>query len=404
VDIKMKNGVLKFLLRYTPLSILVLVFLPVCWVCSAHAETEGFEWERFRLRPSIALNQVYTDNVFRTNRNERSEYITLILPKIALDLALAPDNAITLFYEGDFRYYRDYDNFRNDHHLSGISWKALTEKGSQFDIGTIYQDDAFQPYSPIDRSSDFTKWDVFGHALIQVGAASEIGLRYDRASRRMDDSRDKSDNFDRDAIAVTFYYKSFPASSLLMEYAYIRQENEDLSGPSTDMKTHTLFGGIRWDATAKLSGLFKAGYSQTDFKEVPDFSGFVMDADLTYRFSEITNFVIGARRAVSRSTRAERETGDYVISTEGRFAILYNKWEKLFLKLELSYTNNDFEARDASARQREDNFFRTAFSSEYRFMEPLSFYFHYDYKRNDSDENTVDYMENRFEAGIKFAL
>lgn len=384
--------------------ILITVLLTVFLASAAAAQSDALVWDRFRLRPEIDLSQAYTDNVFLSETDEEGEYITSVLPKFDFDFALAPDNFITLFYNGDFRYYSEYDNFTDSYHLGGLSWELLTKKGSKFEIGTRYQDAAFQPYSPTDRSRDFTQWEAFGNALFRLGAASELGFRYDHASRRMDDSRDEIDDFDIDGVALTFYYRRFPASSFLLEYAYDRGDYEDLGGPSTDSATHTLFGGIRWDPTSRLSGFFKAGYSKTDFEDVPDFSGYAMDVDLTYRFSDITTVILSARRDVSRSTRSERETGDYRITLGGRLSILYRRWEKLLFRVNFEYVNYDFESGNAAEGQREDDFYGAAFLTEYRFLDPFSFYFQYRYRRNDSNLDPVDYTENRVEVGLRFAL
>lgn len=362
------------------------------------------EWGRFRLTPKLSVAEQYSDNIFLTEKDEEHDYITKISPELSVDFAFAPGSILSLSYEGDFRFYSEFDNFREDHHLGGLSWTGKTSKGSTFELGTKVQDSAFQPYSEEDRAEDFVKWDGFADTLLKLGAFTELGLRYDHTSRRFDRSRNARDEFDRDGITFDIYFPKFPLTALLVEYSYFHQDNNDLGEPSTDMDTHTVFVGARWDPTAKLSGTLKVGYTQTDLEEVNDFSGFATDTDLTYRFSDITTFKLSAKRMLSRSTRAGRETGSYFISTGGTLSATHHRWEPLTVTLDFSYTNNDYRQQGSLEEDREDDLLRAGLSAEYSITGWLSFSLSYKYRRNDSDFETVDYRENRVQAGFSLSI
>ncbi len=383
-------------LRSTVLC-LIVIFL---W-CTTAFSAQGVEWGRFRLTPKLSVAEEYSDNVFLTEKDEEHDYITKISPELTVDFAFAPGSILSLSYEGDFRFYSEFDNFREDHHRGGLSWTGKTSKGSTFELGTKVQDSAFQPYSEEDRSKDFVKWDGFADTLLKLGAFTDLGLRYDRTSRRFDSSLDEIDEFDRDTVTLDILYKGFPLLPLLFEYSYYHQDNNDMDGPSTDMDTHTVFVGARWDPTARLSGTLKVGYTQTDFEEVSDFSGFATDIDLAYRFSNITTFKLSAYRRVVRSTWAGRETGEYFISSGGSLSAAYRK-EPVAIVLDLSYTNNDFQQEASWYEDREDNYFRAGVQGKYLMREWLSFSLGYQYSRNDSNFATVDYTENRVE--VEFSL
>ena len=365
---------------------------------------QGLEWGRFRLTSELSVTEEYSDNIFLTEKNEEDGYLTEISPELTVDLAFAPGSILSFSYEGDFRFYSKFDNFRKDHHLGGLSWTGKTGKGSKFEVGVKVQDSAFQPYSEEDRAEDFVKWDGFADTLFKLGTFTELGLRYDHTSRRFDSSRNAGDEFDRDGITLDIFFPKFPLTALLLEYSFFHQDNNDLDEPSTDMDTHTVYVGVRWDPTAKLSGTLKMGYTQTDLEEVDDFSGFAMNTDLTYRFSEITTFKISANRMLSRSTGAERETGSYFISTGGTLSVTYHRWEPLTARLDFSYTNNDYQQQGLPEGDREDDLFRLGLIAEYSITHWLSISLSYKYRRNDSDYATVDYRENRVKAGFSLSI
>lgn len=373
---------------------IILIFF--VWPSAAFC-AEGVEWGRLRLVPKLSVAERYSDNIFLTEKDEQDEYITTISPELSVDLAFAPGNILSLSYEGDFRFYSEFDNLRKDHHQGGLSWTYTMPRGSKFAIGTKVQDSSIQPYSEEDRHKDFVKPEAFANILLKLGAFTDLGLRYDRTSRRFDNPLDEIDEFDRDTITLDMLYKGFPLLPLLFEYNCYHQDNNDLDGPSTDMDTHTVFVGARWDPTARLSGTLKVGYTQTDFEEVPDFSGFATDMDLAYRFSTITTFKLSAYRRAVKSTWAGRETGDYFISSGGSLSATY-RTEPIAIVLDLSYTNNDFQQEASLYEDREDNYFRAGVQGKYLIREWLSFSLGYQYSRNNSNFATVDYIENCVEA------
>jgi polysaccharide biosynthesis protein VpsM len=387
------------LLRSTVLC-LILIFL---W-CTTGFSADGVEWGRFRLIPKLSVAEEYSDNIFLTEKNEEDDYITQISPELTVDFAFAPGSILSLNYKGDFRFYSEFDNFREERHQGGLSWTGTTPKGSSLELGTKVQDSAFQPYSEEDRAKDFVKWDGFADTLFKLGAFTELGLRYDHTSRRFDKSRNAIDEYDRDGITVDIFFPKFPVTVLLLEYSFFHQDNNDLDNLSTDMDTHTVFVGARWEPTAKLSGELKVGYTQTDLEEVNDFSGFATDTDLTYRFSDITTFKLSANRMLSRSTRADRETGSYVVSTGGTLSATYHRWDPLTVTLDFSYTKNDYRQKGLLEEDREDDLFRAGLRTKYFLTDWLSISLSYKYRRNDSDFETVDYKENRVQAGLSLSI
>jgi len=371
---------------------IVFPFIIIVSWSSAALAAEGIQWERFRLLPKISISETYTDNVFLTHEDAQGEYITTVSPELSLDFALAPRNFIRLSYSGDFRFYKEFDNFRKDTHRPQVSWQWTTLKGSRFEVGGRMQLDSFQPFSEGDRSKDFEIREAFADALFRLWTKTELGLRYNFQSRRFDDPRDQEDNFDRNTVAFNIGYRLFPSMAIFLEYSHDQQDNPE--APERDTDANIVYIGARWDPTAKLSGVLKVGYRKTEIQG-GDEKGFDTDTDLTYRFSDITEFRVTAFRRLITSTRAarERESGieeesDFFTSTGGSFSATYKKWEPLRLSMIFSYRNDDFEVR-------KDSFYIAGLEASYNFGRWLISSLNYQYSRNDSSQKDVDYKENR---------
>lgn len=384
------------------LIVFQILFVFICY--STGFSEEGLEWGRFRLVPELSFSEQYSDNIFLTHENIRNEYITTVTPKLSLNFAFAPENLITLSYEGNFRFYEKYDNFKKDTHQTGLLWTLTTLKGSTFRIGANMDYNSVQPYSEKGRHKDFVARDAFVSTSLKLESLLGLDLKYDYKSRRFDESIDEIDDYDMNTITLDIVYQMFPVTAFLLEYSYRHQNNNDQFDFFPDMDTNTVFVGVRWDPTAKLSGDLKTGYTQTSVKEGDDFSGFAIDADLTYKLSDITKFKATASRMLVRSTVAARETGIYYISTGGSLSATCLILEPLTVSMDFSYRNNDFKVQDILTQGRKDNLLSAGLKANYLVSNWFSLQLNYRYTRNDSNFPEVDYKENRVEIRLSLSM
>ena len=365
---------------------------------------EGLQWGRFRFLPSFSFSETYTDNVYLTHENERDDHVTVISPKLSLDFALAPRNYLTASYEGDFRFYAKSDNFKKDIHRTSFFWTLTTPKGSMIKLGVKADFNSFQPYSERDDHKDYEDKEAYADVLFPLGAFTEVGVRYSHLSKRFKDPLFDIDEFDRDSATLRIVYKRLPVTAPLIEYTFYHQDNNDIISPSTDFDTHILLIGAQWEPSEKLSGFFKAGYYLSKFDNGEDSSGSAMDADIIYRFSEVTHFKVNAFRRLASSTRAARDTGDFYVSTGGSMSVSYRRWDPLTMSSELTYRNNKLKHKDILAVDRKDDFFDIDIKAKYSPRNWISFGLTYQYRVNNTNFNQAKYRENRMQVNIYFAL
>lgn len=81
---------------------------------TAHVQ-HGWQSGRIKINSLIQIQSQYSDNVFRNDNDQKNDLITKVLPQAVLAYSFAPDNILSAEYKGDFRDYRNSDNFAKAH-------------------------------------------------------------------------------------------------------------------------------------------------------------------------------------------------------------------------------------------------------------------------------------------------
>jgi hypothetical protein len=388
-------------------KLLLLLFevLSIALYCSVGFSAEGLEWGRFRVLPELSVSESYTDNVYLDNSDIRNDYITDVAPKLSLDFAFATRNYLTLRYEGEFRNYKNSDNFKKDIHRIGVSWTWNTPKDSLIKLGARADFDSIQPFSVNTRHKDFEEKEVFGDTTFNIGASTDIGVRYSHTIRRFNDPAQVIDDFDEDKITFNATYTKFLVTEPIIEYTFSHQDNKQITDPFRDMNVQMLLIGVQWRPSGKLTGFFKPGYFQAKSQGGNNSNGFAMNVNMTYQATDVMQFKINASRNPVKSTMANRETGNYFISTVGNISADYKGWAPVMVNATVLYRNNNFKQQDIiPGPRRTDNYFSTGLSARYSISNWLSFSASYHYNRNNSNLESEIYKENRGEVCLSYVL
>lgn len=392
-------------IRY-PLVVFCLVLAAPGVISSFAVAGDGIEWEQLRVIPMLTASQSYSDNLYLLEGNETDDYFTTITPEITIDAAIVPRNYFSLQYRGDFFSYSDADNFRQDHHLGSLSFYSKTTKGSHFIAGISIQDTAVQPFAADENSKDYIHQKTYADILLCLGKVTEIGTEYVREDREFDEGQFADDDFQRNTWDLHVLYTRSRVWPMLLQYRYIKQDNNDLDTINTDFQSHTIFLGGRWRPAGKLSGALRAGYvwAQFDDSDAQDYEGYAIDTDLNYALSEITQFTFTAQRSIEQPTRSARESGDYFVYTRAGLIITHRRWEGITTRLSMFYREIDYKEVQISENVRQDDYFRAGLSITYSMANWLSFSIEYRYQDNDSNIDTESYTENLVKLGIVLSM
>ncbi len=276
--------------------------------------------------PFLVLEEVYTDNLFATNSNTKSSFVTTIAPGIWLaspgtrQRLLSIDTTTTspgglhlsrIKSEADRRYqsyflyspeyimYSGYSKHGHWNHKAEGLIQLNLNSGLSFDLITLFHDkeeiagngvtDTLYRYN--DSLIDFiTTYDPPSSRLELQFAYSNYALDYKDTVVSYRDRRDNS-------FGLSAFYKFWPKTALFAEYNYT--DIDYVSGSIFDNIEKRYYAGAKWDITAKTSGTLKLGYIEKDFESstLSDQDGFSIELQTQHHLtSKRTLQVLGYRK------------------------------------------------------------------------------------------------------------
>ena len=351
--------------------------------------------EKLKFEPELILREAYRDNVYLSETDEENDFITAALPGLDIQFAITPRARVNLTYSGLFQYYKDADNFREDHHYGIGNFEMEAAGGSSLEIGVWGEDSAIQPYSIDDRSKDYYIGALYADGNLKIFTAIELFATIQHSIRRFDEEIDTEDDYDRDSAAVGLVYSRSSLFPVLLEYRYERQENDKALPEGTDFNFQAGYTGFKWGEGRRLSGTLRVGYLWSEFNGSDAYDGWVTDTQLRYNISPAINLRLRAERGVRESTRTARDTLDYFIFAGGGLAFEWRPIDALRFFLFGNYQNRDYRSAEITTADREDDFYLAGITAQYDLKDWLSFSLGYLHRNNDSTIGTLDYGENR---------
>lgn len=373
------------------------------------------------LHPFLGITEYYTDNVFNTSEDEKSDFVTVISPGIWLTLPhiyerllkidtsnVAPGGFTLSRYKPEyFRRYQTYlfytadiEKFSKYSSEDTVNHKAEGLLQYNFRGGlSAEMIDQFIKSHDARGTGLSTELDKFRSNLINViltyDLSDRLRFRMDYANFLVDYEASRNDFRDRDDNAVSGYvfYKFKPKTSFFIEYEFvdIRYDKNVLS----NSREHHYFGGLQWDITAKSKGSVKAGYGKKDFISSSE-SGehFILEVQLDHHFTPKTSLVMKASR---KTYETNISTTDYILSNTVEAEYIQRLTGKITGHVNLSYMRDEYKGDLTFAgetKERRDDFYRGSFALQYEFKEWLKTDIGYIYDRRQSNFSDFDYTSN----------
>lgn len=244
----------------------------------------------FSAHPSLAVSEEYTDNVFETNTNRVSDYITRALPGLALGYK-AP--ALT----GDLSYVFDYRHYARHNHGDEIT-HALSAKANLTAVENLLFLDASDEYQRVslDVTRDVSRESLFvNQSDRNVITASpylvlhpsdrfmvKTGYRFTNTRYFSSTAIDKTDHIGM----VDASYELSSRFNLTAGYTFTR-ELADID----KFNQHQALGGFRYEYGDKSFVFAQGGNSWTRYDSGQRLNSVIWNAGLTHVFDTVTGTV-----------------------------------------------------------------------------------------------------------------
>lgn len=356
----------------------------------------------FFLLPALSVQESYNSNIFATNTNEESDFITSIEPKLDLRsnwnnhaLNLHADTRVVRFADFSSEDFEDYTlaadgrlDVQRDFRLFGGAAHMLRHEQRS------------SPNSP-SGAAEPSEYDL---TTISLGAEKQ----FNRVSTRLDAKRDYfsyddvrlntgtiRDQGDRDReqtqIGLRAGYEFTPLREVYLMGIYNFREYDrrtDNNGFQRDSDGYTLAVGTEYDLTGVTFLDAFVGYTVQEYDDarLQELKGWAAGAKLTWNVTQLTT-VTGTLSREVEETILNNASGYFATRAEIRAD--HELLRNLLLNASLGYENDEFEGI-----ARDDDYYLAGIGAKYLMNRFLSVSGGYGYRTRESNQANADFDEN----------
>ena len=417
-----------------------IFFVAACTFFLTTSITFGYE---ATFEPSISVGTEYTDNLFLTDRNKESDYITTISPSFKAEI-LGKYSGAKISYTPSYAMYDEYDEKDHWRHRARFSgWTGLS-KTTRLDVNDsfLYTEDpnvdddiatvrAEEPNEIIDTTHRKSRNTWYRNTatvnlIHQFGEADSFNLGYRHYFLDYDDPRyedkerhnpylgvtywftykwgfgiegsytkglyDESDDFDQINASARLIRKF---SRLLNGFVQFTYTTLDYDGNSEDADGYILSAGFDYKILDDISLSFDAGYSWLDRDISDDESSMYADVGLTKTFKKGVLYLTGSGGFKGPNYGAETLgiSEFYEIGSSIRYQLTKYLSGNAFA----SYRYDDYLEETPD---REDKTTKAGLGLSMQVLKWMALGLDYTYRTVDSDRDVEEYSENSVFFGI----
>ena len=328
------------------------------------------------LVPSLRIDFLSTDNTFRTADNEIDSTTVVVSPQVnwyaerrLIDLRAS--------YQGSFAQSSEDAPDYADHLLgfsANVEFNSKNRSFASIAFSSEHDDIGSGVLSNITESDPL---DVAETSNFRLSAAHTFGARSARGNLT-GGLRVESRNFrnqptftaGRDHLRIEPFARfSYRASADTRFIIGGRLANFTFDNDINDRLDGTLFAGVNFAATGKLSGIFRIGATQSSFSESErsDETSLFLDADLLYRPSDFSQLRLGLRRDV------DNDRGSFTALESALDTTLTASWDHQWSSRISTRAAIEVEDFDATCPEPSDTVTTPSFELEFALRRWISF-------------------------------
>lgn len=363
------------------------------------------------IHPSLGLTETYTDNVYRSYDGKDNEYggITTLSPGIQLVLPLRR-HSIKLGYSADINWYSHFSENDYVHQTATGSVNLDFPGGLLLTVSDNFIDSevvrkwrkqpglsgSADPY----RALPYTSNDFLTKAKYSFADRWSAAVWYNYYKYEYDRDYDSSGNYNRNLGGGSIFYRFTPKTDVLVEFQHSKVDYPESS--VNDNSNNTVYLGLGFDPTSKLSGYLKAGWTEKKYdvkagRKDDRIDGFSTQIDLAYNLSPYDLIRFKGMRTIEEDadTNQPFTRDDYSLG----YSHILSMNEKIRLNALAGFGKNKYEGQttdiDGILKKRDENILYTRLGVDYAMQRWLMWSLGYSYQKQDSNFIRYDYYENR---------
>ena len=360
-----------------------------------------------RLHPMMGIAELYTDNVFRTNANRRSDFVTTLAPGIQAELPFGGSHSFVADYRTNIQtFHQNPSNNVQDQTASG-RFSFNFPGGLRFDLQGEHKLGHDPRGSALDTQGvEVNKWtanSVRGQ-LLYDGANTSIGLnvssmRWTHLNNNQGFARDRLSNY----YGVILQRNVSSKTSIVMN-AGVHQELYDQS-TVLDSNIYRASTGLRWNVTDLTVGELLAGYQYLKYNNADNgqnpqiqrtadsFDNFFFMGNMSWNPTPFLTVALQGYRSFQQTVVFNSL---FFTSTGANLSAVHTLTDSTAVTLNLGLENDDFESAGgtAASQNRVDLIKSAAFGVRYRAVKWLGAGLQYVFEDRDSNQDRFKYYAN----------
>jgi Putative beta-barrel porin 2 len=364
-----------------------------------------------RLHPHMGVAQMYTDNVFRTNGNKISDFVTTLAPGIQAQLPFAGFHSFVIDYRTNLQYYsRASSNDVQDQTASG-GFKFNFPGGLNIDLQGEHKLGHDPRGSAVDNVNTqglgVNKWTANGFAgqAEYIGAQSSVKLnmrsiRWDYLNNGLGPSRDRLLN----NAVLTFSRNVTGKTSLLVNVGALQSiydQNKNL-----DNVIYTISGGGMWNVTDVTSGEILVGYQNVQFtraqvnqpppldqfsRNKDSYSNFYFMGRLNWQATPLLKITLQPYRTIQQTVSADSL---FFTVTGANLTARHELTDNTTLDFNLGFEQDKFQSSNSGGSDRTDYMKNVSLGMTYRAVKWVGLGIQYIYEDRNSNQSLFTYQAN----------
>lgn len=371
-----------------------------------------------QLHPHMGVAQMYTDNVFRTNSNRTSDFLTTMAPGIQAQLPFAGFHSFLLDYRTNIQTYsRTSSNDVQDQTASG-SFKFNFPGGLKIDLQGEHKLGHDPRGSAVDNVTTqglvVNKWTANGFTgqAEYVGAQSSVSLNvqtfhWNYLNNNQGPSRDRLMN----QAGLTFS-RNVTGKTSLLAYAGALQSIYD-QNKNLDNVIYTISGGGTWNVSGVTSGDIQVGYQSVQFtlaqvnqppplnqfsRSKDTYSNFYFMGMLNWQATPLLRITLQPYRAIQQMVT----TGSLFYTVTGvNLTARHDLTDRTTLNLNLGFEHDEFQSSSSGgttsgSNNRSDDLKNIAIGVNYQAVKWIGLGAQYIFEDRRSTQTQYTYHANTF--------
>jgi hypothetical protein len=353
----------------------------------------------FEVHPFLSLTEQYTDNVYNTNSDKKSDLSTTISTGLQLIFPRVKKKYhLDLIYQMDMERFNKFTSENATNHTANGKFEIKFPGGIQIELS----DKFLRGHDPrgvsLSEELDFYTYNTGTvRAAYSLTDRFKLQMDYTNLFINYDAERNRFRNRTDNTVAGYLYYRILPKTAVFVEYEYVAvnfKESED-----SDSTEHHIFGGITWEVTGKTKGTFKGGYGTKSFKDqsLEKFSGYLVEATVDYNFTSRHSVKL---KGIRETNETDFYGSDFYVSTVFSLEYFQRFTGKITAKCDLSYGVDNYYG---DVKRRDDEW-KTGIGIIYEIKKWLITEAGYYYTKRNSDIEDFSYKNNLFKFKVTTRL